>query len=53
MAGLPFLRMRVFVPTEPIMLVWFFFVFVAILYYYVEMGLVLTYGNQVWEDELH
>ena len=34
------------------MLMWFFLVFLVILYYYVEMGLVLTYGQQVWDDEL-
>jgi hypothetical protein len=39
-----FPRLRVFMPTEPIMLIWYWLVFSAIMYYYVEMGLVLTYG---------
>lgn len=39
-------------PTEPSMLIWYWFVFSAIMYYYVEMGLVLTYGPQVWDDEM-
>lgn len=34
------------------MLAWFILVFIAILYYFVEFGLVLTYGEQVWTDEL-
>ena len=34
------------------MLFWFFLVFIMILYYYVEMGIVLTYGEPVWEIEL-
>lgn len=47
-----FPKLRVFMPTEPIMLIWYWLVFGAIMYYYVEMGLVLTYGQQVWEDEM-
>lgn len=39
-------------PTEPTMLIWYWFVFSAIMYYYIEMGLVLTYGLPVWHDEL-
>lgn len=39
-------------PTEPAMLIWYWVVFSAIMYYYVEMGLVLTYGQQVWDDEM-
>lgn len=47
-----FPRLRTFSPTEPIMLIWYWFIFAAIMYYYVEMGLVLTYGQQVWDDEM-
>jgi len=47
-----FPKLRVFMPTEPIMLVWYWLVFSAIMYYFVEMGLVLTYGQQVWQDEM-
>lgn len=46
-------KIRVFQPTEPVMLIWFVFVLLAILYYYVEMGFVLSFGSQVWEDELN
>lgn len=46
-------KVRVFQPTEPVMLIWFVFVLLAILYYYVEMGFVLSFGLQVWEDELN
>lgn len=46
-------KLRVFRPTEVPLLIWFFLVFVAVLYFYVEAGLVLTYGEEVWIDELH
>lgn len=39
-------------PTEPVMLIWYWFVFASIMYYFVEMGMVLTYGQEVWDDEL-
>jgi hypothetical protein len=34
------------------MLIWYVFVFFSIIYYYIEMGLVLTYGADVWQYEL-
>lgn len=41
-------KLPLFDPTQRLMLFWYFFVFVAIVYYYVEMGLVMTYGPIVW-----
>lgn len=35
-------------PLTKRLLVWYFFVFMAILYSYVEMGVVLTYGDAAW-----
>ena len=31
---------------------WFSLVFIAIMYYYIEVGIMLTYGSIAWEDEL-
>jgi hypothetical protein len=30
--------------------VWYAVIVFVIMYYYIEMGLVLTYGPQVWQD---
>ncbi len=35
-------------PISKVLLVWYFFVFLAIVYSYVEMGLILTYGQAAW-----
>jgi len=31
---------------------WYLLVLLSILYYYVEMGIMLTYGQQAWTSEL-
>lgn len=39
-------------PSRAWMNVWYAVIVFVIIYYYVEMGLVLTYGEQVWQAEL-
>lgn len=35
-------------PLTKLLLIWYFFVFMAIMYSYVEMGVILTYGEAAW-----
>lgn len=44
--------LRILNPLEPLMLFWYSLVFLSIMYYYIEMGFVLTFGKPVWENEL-
>lgn len=46
-----FPKFNVMSPLVTWSLLWYFLVFATIVYYYVEMGLVLTYEG-AWEDEL-
>jgi len=41
-----------FDPSRACMNVWYAVIVLVIIYYYVEMGLVLTYGQQVWQAEM-
>ena len=48
-----FPKFRVFNPISNLSLLWFLFVFGAIMYYIVEIGLVLTYWQPAWDAEIH
>lgn len=48
--NLIFTEKKCYDPIGRWLLVWYFFVFLAIIYSYVEMGLILTYWEEAWVD---